>query len=87
MLTTLRCLLSGALAFLKSRGDVAAEVIAVRHQLAVLQRERKTPRLNRWDRILWVFLSKTWPSWHRLLVIVQPDTVIRWHSSAFKFYW
>ena len=77
MLTILRCLVSGALALFKSRGDVAAEVVALRHQLAVLQRERKTPRLNRWDRLLWVFLSKTWPSWNRLLVIFQPNTVIR----------
>lgn len=87
MPTIIRCLLSGVLALFRSRRDLATEVIGLRHQLAVLHRERRTPRLTPWDRLLWVFLSKTWPSWEQLLVIVQPATVIRWHRLAFKLYW
>ncbi len=37
--------------------------------------------------MLWVFLSKVWSSWTRALVIVQPETVIRWRRSAFKLFW
>jgi len=87
MITVLGCMLSAMLAFFKPRCDLAAQVLTLRHQLAVLQQERRTPRLNRWDRILWVCLSKVWPSWTTVLVIVQPDTVIRWCRSAFRTFW
>lgn len=38
-------------------------------------------------RQLWVFLSKHLENWRNSLVMVKPDTVIRWHRTAFKFYW
>ena len=57
MITVLGCMLSAMLAFFKPRCDLAAQVLTLRHQLAVLQQERRTPRLNRWDRILWVSLQ------------------------------
>jgi len=88
MLPILRCLAGALWACIKARRELALENLALRHQLAVLQRRRPDrPLLTRWDRLLWVWLSKTWPGWTRLLVVVQPDTVIRWHRSAFKLYW
>ena len=87
MLTILGSIASAALAFLRSRRDVAAENLALRHQLSVLRRERRTPRLSRWDRLLWVILAKAWSSWTDVLVIVQPNTVIRWHRHAFRLFW
>ena len=45
------------------------------------------PRLSRWDRILWVWLSRVWTGWRASLVIVQPATVLAWHRQGFQLYW
>ena len=63
------------------------ENLALRQQLAVLQRTAKRPRLRQRDRIFWVWLSKLWSDWWSVLVIVQPETVIRWHRHGFRLYW
>ncbi len=39
------------------------------------------------DRAFWVGLSKLWRKWSTTLVIVKPETVIRWHRQGFKLYW
>ncbi len=39
------------------------------------------------DRMVWVGLSKIWPGWRTALVIVQPETVLRWHREGFRAYW
>src|SRR2546426_5093508 len=54
--TFLRALLSGSSA-------IALEHIALHHQLTVLQRSITRPRLTRWDRILWVWLARSWTDW------------------------
>jgi len=72
---------------LKSRHSLVLENIALRHQLQVLQRTRKTPRLKAQDRLLWVILSRIWTCWRRNLVIVQPKTVIGWHRKGWRLYW
>ena len=88
MLRVIKCLVGSLLACMKSRRVVVLENLGLRHQLAVLsQSGTKRPRLTQWDRLLWVWLSKAWPGWNRLLVIVKPDTVIGWHRSAFRLYW
>jgi hypothetical protein len=66
---------------------IALENLALRHQLAVLQRSDRRPRLSRWDRILWVWLSRRWTGWRSSLVIVQPATVLAWHRRGFQLYW
>ena len=64
-------------AFLLRRAVLTVEILALRHQLGVLQRSVKRPRLRQRDRILWVWLSRFWPNWRSVLVIVKPETVIR----------
>ena len=55
------------------------EILALRHQLAVLQRRTtKRPRLRTADRLLWVMLSRVWGQWRSALIIVKPETVIGW---------
>ena len=71
----------------RSRSSLAAENLALRHQLFVLQRSTKRPRLKAHDRIFWVWLSKLWTDWRSCLVIVKPDTVVKWHRQGFKLYW
>ena len=66
---------------------VALENVALRHQLLVLQRSVDRPRLARWDRVFWVWLSRLWASWRSSLLIVQPATVLAWHRRGFRLYW
>ena len=73
--------------FLADRSALIAENLALRQQLAVLIRSAKRPRLRQRDRIFWVWISKLWRGWRSALVVVQPDTVVRWHRRGFKLYW
>ncbi len=72
---------------LTSRSAVVAENLALRHQLGILQRSVKRPRLRQRDRILWAWLSRLWADWRSSLMIVKPDTVVRWHQQGFRLYW
>ncbi len=69
------------------RAALAAENLALRHQLGILQRSVKRPRLRPRDRIFWVWLSRLWSDWQSSLMIVKPETVIRWHRDGFRLYW
>ena len=66
---------------------LTAENLALSQQLIVLKRNPNRPQLKERDRVFWQVLSNIWPSWRDSLVIVQPETVIRWHRRAFKLYW
>jgi hypothetical protein len=61
--------------------------LALRHHLAVLQRSVNRPRLARWDRVLWVWLSRRWTQWRSSLLIVQPATVLAGHRRGFLLSW
>jgi len=61
---------------LRDRTELAAENLALRQQLAILQQKSKTPCLHKRDRIFWVWLSKLWSGWRSALLIVQPETVV-----------
>ncbi len=74
-------------AFITTRSVIAAENLALRQQLGVLQRSVKRARLRRRDRIFWVWLSRLWSDWRSGLLVVKPETVIRWHREGFKLYW
>ncbi len=64
------------------------EILAPRHQLAVLQRRtNKRANLRTADRLLWVMLSRLWAQWRTALVIVKPETVIGWQRKGFRWYW
>ncbi len=67
--------------------NLTAENIALRHQLSVLRRGQKRPTLKKRDRLFWVLLSYIWSGWCNTIMIVQPETVVRWHKVSFKAYW
>ena len=73
--------------FVRSRGDTALEVLALRQQLAVLKRKRPRPALRPWDRLFWTSLRRMWPRWVDALIIVKPETVVGWHRAGFRRYW
>jgi putative transposase len=59
----------------RSRAALELEVIALRHQLAVLRRQRPSrPRLLTLDRLLWVWLYRVWPRCLDAMVLVKPAT-------------
>ena len=64
------------LATFKSRAALQAENLALRHQLAILRRSVKRPKLTAADRLFWAWLSAVWTDWRSCLAIVKPDTVI-----------
>ena len=67
--------------------DIALENLALRQQLAVFKRKCPRPRLRRTDRLFWVWLSRSWKDWHRVLIIVRPETVVAWHRKDFRLFW
>jgi hypothetical protein len=69
------------------RTSLVAENLALRQQLAVLNRKIHRPQLRRRDRFFWVILSQLWKNWREVLIIVKPETVIKWHRQGFKLYW
>src|SRR6266567_1968493 len=74
-------------ALLVSRLVLVTENLALRQQLLVLHRSTNRPRLRNRDRLFWIALSQLWQNWRSLLVIVKPETVIKWHRLGFKCYW
>jgi putative transposase len=67
--------------------QLALENLALRQQLAVYKRTVTRPPLRRSDRLFWVGLARVWAGWKQSLVIVTPDTVLRWQRRRFREYW
>src|SRR5712692_8085453 len=88
MCSTLVAVLAAVRSSVRARAELEAEIVALRHQLAVLQQSApKRPHLTRADRLLWALLSRVWTGWRRTIRIVQPATVIGWHRRAFALHW
>src|SRR5882757_8094194 len=77
-------LLSSAL---RSRTQLTAENLFLRKQLALyLERQVKPRRADDATRVTLVALSR-FVEWRRLLIVVKPDTLIRWHRKGFRLWW
>ena len=83
VVTVLRALLSGC----QSQSQLLLENLALRHQLSVLQRTVPKPRFKTADRLLWLVLRGLLSTWEKALVLVQPQTVIKWHRLGFRLFW
>ncbi len=71
----------------RSKADLIAENALLRQQLIILQRQSKRPQLNNFDRIKLLLLARATPFWKQALLIVQPDTILRWHRELFRIIW
>jgi putative transposase len=71
----------------RSRAALQLEILALRHQLGVLQRSVKRPKLTASDRFLWFWLSSLWKNWRSAVYIVKAATVIGWHRKGFRLFW
>ncbi len=88
MRATLIAVLAAVRSSLRTWAELEVEMLALRHQLVVLQQAApRRPHLSRIDRLLWVLLSRLWAGWRRTVHIVQPATVVRWHRRAFALHW
>ena len=63
------------------------ENLALRHQLALLDRSAHKPRLRGKDRLFWVVLKGWWPNWRSALILFQPETIIGWQRAGFRMFW
>src|SRR5215475_11928491 len=86
-LSILYWLTVASLTTFKTRAALQVENLALRHQLAVLRRSVKRPKLTSADRLLWAWLCEVWIDWQSALRIVKPDTVIGWHRKSFRLFW
>src|SRR5256885_2797325 len=71
----------------RSKSELIAENALLRQQLIILKRQVKRPPVSRADRILLVLLAKLVRTWQQALLIVQPDTLLRWHRELFRLNW
>src|SRR3954470_5663242 len=83
----LSALFATVLASFRRRAALQVEILALRHQLGVLQRSVQRPKLSTMDRILWVWLSSVWSEWRSSVFIVKAATVIAWHRKGFRLFW
>jgi putative transposase len=71
---------------LRAHEELLAENAFLRHQLAVARGSKK-PRFRVWDRFLLVALSRMFSRWRDALVLIKPDTLLRWHRDGFRLFW
>ena len=88
MIDYLHLLVSLLRTVLCSRADLVAENLLLRQQLTVLTRPtRRRPRLQSQDKLFWVLIRSLRRDWRQHLILVRPDTVVRWQRHAWKVFW
>ena len=87
MLQLLSALLRSAFSTLQTHRELALENLALRQQLALLLASAPKPRITPIDRAFWSVFSRVCADWRHMLVIVKPETVVRWHRRSFRAFW
>jgi len=88
MIALIRLLLALLASSLRSKASLEAENAALRQQIIVLRRKlRGRIRLSNGDRLFFVWLYRLFPSILRAILIIRPDTLVRWHRAGFRRYW
>jgi len=72
---------------IRSRADLIAENALLRQQLIAVARQVKRPQFTPWDRVLMVWLSSRGRTWKQALLLIQPDTLLRWNGELHKWVW
>jgi len=83
----LRVILLLLRALFRDRSQLVLENLDLCQQLAVLRHKASRPRLRRADRAFWVSLARVWDQWRSALILVKPETVLRWHRLGFRYFW
>src|SRR6266567_6675179 len=71
----------------RSHHTLLLENLALRQQLTVLKRNHRRPKVSRLDKLFWALAHRFWSAWKSSLIIVTPETVVRWHRAGFRLYW
>ena len=88
MIALISLVLNLLAAVFKSKSRLEAENAALRQQLIVLQRRvRDRARFNNGDRLFFVQLYRWFPSILSAMLIIRPETLVRWHRAGFCRYW
>lgn len=88
MIDVLKHLMSALIGLFASNARREAEILILQQQLSVLR--RKVPgraHVSLLDRVVLVWLYRLWPTLLDSILIVKPETVVRWHRNGFRFYW
>ncbi len=72
---------------IRNRTDLMIENAILRQQLIILNRQVKKPRSTSQDRFWMVLFARCTRFWKQAVLVVQPETVLRWHRDLFRFYW
>src|SRR5437879_9880585 len=73
--------------FFRGRPSLLLENLALRQQLVALKRRHPRPSLGLFDKLFWVIARWIWSAWKHSLILVTPETVVRWHRTGFRIYW
>jgi putative transposase len=87
MFNLLWALMAALISVFPTRTTLQLEILALRHQIGVLQRSAPKLKMKSADRLFWVCLYRVWSDWRSALVIVRPETVIAWHRKGFRLFW
>ena len=87
MVDTFGLLFGTILRLLRTRQNLLLENLVLRQQLAALKRRRPRSSLGILDKLFWVLARRFWSGWKEALVVVTPETVVRWHRAGFRLYW
>ena len=79
----LRTLLIFCLGFFKSQNRLQLEIIYLRKQLEILNRSNRKIQIRNRDRIFFIFMKTIFNRWRESLIIIKPETVIKWHRKRF----
>jgi len=72
----------------KSTSQLEAENAALRHQVVMLRRiVHRRVRLTNSDRIFFIQLYRWFPSVLKVIAVIRPETLVRWHRAGFRRYW
>ncbi len=71
----------------RSKPQLVAQNLLLRQQLVVLNRSAKRPRFTAADRCLFVVLASKLQNWKEAVLIVKPETILRWHRQGFQLFW
>jgi hypothetical protein len=71
----------------RTPGELLAENALPRQQLIVAVRSAKRPQFRAHERGLLLLLARAVPGWRDALLLVKPETLLRWHREGFRIFW
>jgi hypothetical protein len=71
----------------RARRSLLIENLALRRQLAAIKRRHPRSQLGLLDKLFWVVIRQFWSPWKKTLIVITPESVVRWHQAGFRLYW